>query len=129
MNKVLNLSYRGFHDSLTVGNPNAINQYGIAGQWPLGGGWSVVGRYDYSVRDKRSVETVAGVEYNESCWAFRVVTQRLLTAVATANSAIFFQLELNGFSRIGSSPLEVLKRSVPGYNRPVSPLSDTPVSE
>ena len=27
------------------------------------------------------------------------------------------QLELNGFSRIGSNPLETLKRNIPGYGR------------
>ena len=36
-----------------------------------------------------------------------------------APSAFFIQLELNGFSRLGSNPLETLKRNVPGY-RPVN---------
>lgn len=128
LGKVLNVGYRYFRDSQTAGNPNALDQFDVSGQWPLSGGWSAVGRYNYSLRDKRAVETVAGVEYNESCWAFRIVTQRVATAASTVNSAIFFQLELNGFSRIGSSPLQALKRNVPGYGRLTAPLSDAEVT-
>jgi len=42
---------------------------------------------------------------------------------------VFLQLELNGFSRLGSNPLEALKRSVPGYqtiNAPSDRKSDAP---
>jgi hypothetical protein len=28
---------------------------------------------------------------------------------------VFVQLELNGLARVGTSPLELLRRSVPGY--------------
>lgn len=129
LGKVLNVGYRYFRDSQTIGNPNALDQFDVSGQWPLSGGWSAVGRYNYSLREKRGVETVAGVEYNESCWAFRIVTQRVATAVSGVNSALFFQLELNGFSRIGSSPLQALKRNVPGYGRVTSALSDSDISE
>jgi hypothetical protein len=34
------------------------------------------------------------------------------------SSSIFLQLELNGVSRIGSNPLDVLRRNVGGYTRP-----------
>jgi LPS-assembly protein len=34
------------------------------------------------------------------------------------------QLELNGFSRIGSNPLEILKRNIPGYGVINQPTAD-----
>jgi LPS-assembly protein len=37
------------------------------------------------------------------------------TATAEANYALFFQLELGGLASIGANPLNVIKRSVPGY--------------
>ena len=43
--------------------------------------------------------------------------QRFAAATGTSTSAFFVQLELNGFSRIGSNPLETLKRNIPGYSR------------
>jgi LPS-assembly protein len=30
---------------------------------------------------------------------------------------VFAQLELNGFSQLGSNPLEALKRNIPGYRQ------------
>jgi LPS-assembly protein len=107
--KVLNLGYRFTRGSL--------NQVDISAQWPLGGGWYGVGRYNYSLRDGRLVESLGGFEYNAGCWIGRIVLQRFATATGTFTSAVFVQLELNGFSRIGSNPLETLKRNIPGYGR------------
>ena len=107
--KVLNLGYRFTRDSL--------NQVDISAQWPLGGGWSGVGRYNYSMRDSRLVESLGGFEYNAGCWIGRIVVQRFAAATGNFTSAVFVQLELNGFSRIGSNPLEMLKRNIPGYSR------------
>ena len=106
--KLLNLGYRFTRDSLA--------QVDLSAQWPLGGGWYGVGRYNYSTRDNRLVEGLAGFEYNGGCWIGRLVAQRFAAAAGTSTSAVFVQLELNGFSRIGSNPLETLKRNVPGYS-------------
>ncbi len=107
--KALNLGYRFTRDSL--------NQVDVSAQWPLGGGWYGVGRYNYSLRDNRLVESLGGFEYNGGCWIGRVVVQRFAAATGDFTSAVFVQLELNGFSRIGSNPLETLKRNIPGYGR------------
>jgi len=107
--KVLNLGYRFTRD--------ALNQVDVSAQWPLGGGWYGVGRYNYSMRDNRLVEALGGFEYNGGCWIGRVVLQRFAAATGNSTSALFIQLELNGFSRIGSNPLETLKRNIPGYDR------------
>ena len=45
----------------------------------------------------------------------RVVGQRLTTTTQQATTSVFVQLELNGLARVGTSPLELLRRSVPGY--------------
>jgi len=106
--KVLNLGYRFTRGSL--------NQVDVSAQWPLGGGWSGVGRYNYSLRSGRLIESLGGFEYNAGCWIGRVVLQRFAAATGNFTSAFFVQLELNGFSRIGSNPLETLKRDIPGYS-------------
>jgi len=112
LGKLINAGYRYNHTAL-----NRLNQFDVSGQWPLGGGWSGVGRYNYSFEERRPVETVAGLEYNESCWAVRFVMQHLARTVSSSSTAFFLQLELNGFSSIGSSPADVLRRNVPGYGR------------
>jgi LPS-assembly protein len=61
------------------------------------------------------IESVAGMEYDGGCWIGRAVIQRLATQTQVANTSLFFQLEFNGFAKIGSNPLDILKRNVPGY--------------
>ncbi len=107
--KVLSLSHRYLRDQ--------ISQIDVSIQWPLMNNWYGVGRYNYSIRDRSIVETLAGLEYNGDCWIARFVVQSFATATGQTTNAMFVQLELNGFSRIGSNPMETLKRNIPGYSR------------
>jgi LPS-assembly protein len=116
LGKVLNAGYRYTRDQL--------GQIDVSAQWPLLKGWQGVARYNYSTKDHRLIESLAGMEYDGGCWAARFVVQRIATATQAANSAIFFQLELNDFSQIGSNPLEILKRNIPGYGRINQPTAD-----
>lgn len=114
--KLINAGYRYTRELL--------RQIDLSGQWPVMNGWSAVGRYNYSFKEKRAIESIAGLEYNSGCWSTRLVVHRLATAVGRTSSAFFVQLELNGFSRLGSNPLDMLKRNVPGYGRWIEPAAD-----
>lgn len=105
--RVLNLSYRE-----TI---NTQRQTDISTQWPLGGGWVALGRWNYSLRDQDTLDSLLGVEYNADCWSLRVVAQRFAIATGQFSSSFFVELELNGLSRIGTSPLEALRRNIGGY--------------
>lgn len=94
---------------------DVLQDVDVSTQWPITNRWYAVGRYNYSVRDQRLVEGLGGLEYNGGCWVVRVVGSRFITRSQTAKTALFFQLELNDFSSIGSNPLDMLKRSIPGY--------------
>jgi LPS-assembly protein len=117
--KALNLSYSYRRDLPGVASSNVlgsgINQFDISGQWPLGKGWYGIGRVNYSVREHQLIETLAGIEYDAGCWQTRSVIQRVATATADANYALFFQLELGGLASIGANPLAIIKRNIPGY--------------
>lgn len=106
--RTLNLSYRFTKDNL--------EQVNMSSEWPLGGGWYGLGRWNYSLREKKPIEAIAGFEYNAGCWLGRAVVQRVSTATANANYALFFQLELGGLASIGTSPLDLIKRSIQGYS-------------
>jgi LPS-assembly protein len=118
--RVMNAGYRFSRDLLS--------QIDLSGQWPLGGGWSGIGRFNYSFKDRSVVENIAGLEYNESCWAVRFVLQHVATATGTSSSAFFVQLQLNGFSSIGTNVSNLLQRSVTGYGRAVDGTEDDPLS-
>jgi len=113
--KTLNLSYRFLRSDIT--NAAEIKQVDLSSQWPLGGRWFGVGRFNYSLIDGKIVESIGGLEYGADCWISRVIVQRFALTAGASTTALFLQLELNGFSRIGSNPLEALKRNVPGYQR------------
>ncbi len=74
-----------------------------------------VGRVNYSMRDQRVTDAIAGLEYDAGCWIGRVVVEHLSTGLSEATTRLLFQLELVGLSRLGTNPLRVLKDNVPGY--------------
>ena len=80
-----------------------------------GGTLYTVGHVNYSTRDSRLTDSIAGLEYDAGCWIGRVVVERLSTGRSEATTRLLLQLELVGLSRIGSNPLRVLKDNVPGY--------------
>ncbi len=92
-----------------------FEQIDLSTQWRLGRGWSTLARYNYSFRDGTILEGLAGFQYDDDCWSFRLVANRIAVATQQANTAFFFQIELGGLSRVGSNPLEMLRRSIPGY--------------
>ena len=77
--------------------------------------WYSVGRMNYSLQDKRPVDTLIGFEYDAGCWLGRVAFERLQSTVSTATTRLMFQLELVGFGRVGVSPLDALRRNIPRY--------------
>jgi LPS-assembly protein len=107
--RVLNLTYR---ETL-----NTLRQTDFSTQWPVGRGWTGLARWNYSLRDERTLEGLLGAEYNGDCWVLRVVAHRFATTTQQTSTTFFVQLELNGLSRIGSNPMEALRRNIGGYAR------------
>jgi LPS-assembly protein len=96
-------------------------QNDVSAAWKIWGPLRAVGRYTYSAVQSTQIESLAGLEYNASCWTARAVYHRAMTPSSTGtpflNSSFFVQLELKGMGSIGSSPLDVLRRNVPNYTR------------
>jgi LPS-assembly protein len=114
--RVLNASYRFIRQQVgPTGDITQLKQMDLSGQWPFLDNWSAIGRWNYSLVDSKTLEGVVGLEYNGGCWAFRIVGQRLTTTTQQASTSVFVQFELNGLARLGTNPIDVLKRSVPGY--------------
>jgi len=94
---------------------NGIRQVDLSAQWPLSKNWYAVGRFNYSLEDKRLIDTVAGLEYQQDCWLLRLVVQRFATTALTTTTNFYLQLELNGLTSVGSSAANLLQRNIPGY--------------
>ena len=109
--KVLNLGYRELRD--------VFKNADLSTQWPISRRWYGVGRVSYSMRDKKILESLVGLEYNGDCWVFRMGAQRFVTTANTVSTPIFFQLELSGLSRfgVGNNALQTLSNTIPGYQK------------
>lgn len=115
--RTLNLSYR-YAPNLRVDNDIVgLKDIDVSGQWPLARNWYGVGRVTHSLKDDRITEAVAGIEYDGGCWVFRTAVHRFAIDEDDVTNAIFVQLELNDLAGIGSNPLSLIKRSVPGYGK------------
>ncbi len=71
---------------------------------------------NYSLHDKKLVDTVVGFEYDSCCWIGRVVIERLQSSLTQANTRLLFQLEFVGFSRLslgGQAPCPACKNMCP----------------
>ncbi|MFT0546902.1 LPS-assembly protein LptD [Allopusillimonas ginsengisoli] len=130
----MSVSYRYERDPRLVDNPELYltpendrtrEQISLAGQWPLTRKLYTMGRFDYSLEEKRNTQTIFGLEYKgDCCWTARMVLQRYAVSRGDANTAVFFQLELAGLGSLGTDPMRLLTERVIGY-QPVSP----PISE
>ena len=119
--KVLNMGYRFTR--------NSLRQMDLSTQWPMSGRWNAVARWNYSLQDGRILEALGGLEYNEKCWAMRLVAQRFVTATQEVSTGFFVQLQLNDLVMVGANPLTLLSQSIPGYAQLHEPPRDKPVQD
>jgi LPS-assembly protein len=125
--------YRTISTNYVFNRASNSRQVDLGWQWPINDLWGdkgrnlgaglgqgpgryySVGRLNYSMIDKKLIDTVVGIEYDDGCWLGRVVLEKLQTTSTTANKRIMFQLELVGFGRVGNNPLTALRTYVPRY--------------
>jgi len=108
-NQVVNLGYRYTRGSVEQGEASAA--------WPVGKHWDLYGRRIYSFRDRRPIETFAGLQYRASCWGLRLVIRDSVSSRSgTRDTGWYLQLELKGLSSVGSGADSFLQGSIQGYS-------------
>jgi LPS-assembly protein len=100
------VSYHGPRRQLEVGyryRDEVLEQTDLVFATPLIDGWSLAGRWRYSLQDGQSLDTQAGLEYDTCCWALRSSFRRYIaTAAGEYSNGIYLQLEFKGLARVGS---------------------------
>ncbi|HWP94990.1 MAG TPA: LPS assembly protein LptD [Gammaproteobacteria bacterium] len=108
---VVNLAYRFRRD--------ALEQSDVSFAWPVHRNIRLVGRWNYSLPEHRTLETFGGIEYETCCWALRLIARRYIVDTEGAMDRTFYlQLELKGLSSVGRDADEFLGRGIPGYGLP-----------
>ncbi|MBN6149927.1 LPS-assembly protein LptD [Xanthomonas sp. AmX2] len=107
---IVNLSYRFRRDLL--------EQADLSFLYPINPTWSVVGRHYYSIEDKKSLETIAGVQWDSCCLAVRALARRYVrNREGDLDTAFQVEFVLKGLSSLGQDTDRVLRRAILGYNR------------
>lgn len=115
-NRIFNLAYRFRRDPI---DPlNNLEQTDLSFSWPLSQVYTLMARWNYSLTDKRDIETLFGIEYDACCWAMRLVAQRYLTddTIEPYDSSIMLQLIFKGLGSVhGKQATNTLKQAILGY--------------
>lgn len=109
--RILNLAYR-YEDN--VQQDYSQQQVDAAFYLPIDAHWNLVGRWNYSFEDEKTLDRFAGVEYDTCCWAFRVVGRDFVNGDQTT-TGLFVQLELKGLGNLGQKADRVIEDGVMGY--------------
>nr|WP_323017022.1 LPS-assembly protein LptD [Castellaniella sp.] len=136
----MSLSYRYERDPNLYTDPYQIlpagaeqqsrEQVSFSSQWPLARRWFGVGRYDYSLAEKRNTQSIVGLEYRgDGGWAARAVLQRYAVSAEKTNTALFLQLELTGLGSLGTDPMSMLSERITGYQSVTPPTPEKTVFE
>ena len=117
---IVNFSYRF--------RQNLLEQYDISAVYPLTDRWRLIGDWTYSVMDKRTVEAVAGVQYEGCCVKVSLVARHYVTGydgVVTnllpgqiapgSDTAVMFELEFKGMGAFSGQTDSILRRDILGY--------------
>ncbi len=95
---------------------NRIRQAEVSFLWRLGPSWRVVGRWAWSLRDRRLLEALAGVRRESCCWSLELLWRSYLRAGSgEANRELYLQLELRGLGGLGRRTGPLLRRAILGY--------------
>lgn len=111
-----------------LGNLIGLEQVDISASLPINDTWSVVGRYYRSLDDQRTLETLAGFEYNSCCWATRFVFRDYIKNPSLndfnntgldndddRDTAFFIEVQLKGLGSFGNKTDNLLRESIIGY--------------
>lgn len=134
-NTVFNVNYAMTRENQQRGiRPRQNEETDISFIWPLGNRevWSLIGRWNYGWDTDQTIESLVGLEYNDCCWAVRVVFRRhqerprglVITTPGAppqfvidrrADSGIYVEFQLKGLGSLGGRLDNLLSNSIPGF--------------
>lgn len=107
---------------------NDLNQAGVSFAWPVRERWSAVGGYTYNISHQYPQTYFYGLQYDNCCWAVRLVAGRMFTSLnqnnnPTFNNVVYLQWQLKGLANVGmDDPTTFLLNNIPGYQDNFQPF-------
>ena len=93
-----------------------VEQTDMSFRVPVTDSLSLLGRWNYSLAENRTLELVGGVEFESCCWGARIVGRRFIrNTEGEFDTGIFVQFEFKGLAGYGRSVDSFLRKSIPGF--------------
>jgi LPS-assembly protein len=106
--QLVNLSYR-FRDE-------TLEQTDFSVLWPLGRSWHAIGRWNYALDSRETLEAIGGLGYESCCWAAQLVGRSYVNDEdGDRNTGVYLQIELKGLTSSGRQVDRLLERGILGY--------------
>ena len=110
--RLVNLAHR----VVNTGSRAETEQVDLSALWPIGEAWRLAGRWNYSLDQDVSIETLLGVEYDSCCWALRFAARRFIADDGLDHeTSAYLQLVLKGLAPVGQNYGALLEGAILGY--------------
>jgi LPS-assembly protein len=105
---VLNLSYRYRRGYLEQIDASAL--------YPLNPRWSLVGRWNYAFDQDKTLEALAGFEYDSCCVAVRLLGRHFVrNSAGDTDNGVMLEIEFKGLGAFGQRAEDFLSHAILGY--------------
>lgn len=100
---------------------NNLSQGIFSWAWPIKENWHIVGSFNYNLSQQYPQTYFYGFEYDNCCWAVRLVSGRTLSSLNQNNNPVFnnivyLQWQLKGLGNLGTGdPMSLLSNGILGY--------------
>ena len=113
---IVNIGYR--YRRNTLDGSDQLEQADLSFLYPINASWSLVGRYYYSILDRKELEIIGGVQWDSCCLAVRALGRRYVrNREGDMDNSIQVEFVLKGLSSFGQNTDRTLSRAILGYNR------------
>lgn len=116
LGRLINFAYRFANDEEIEITREKLEEIDLTSLWTISERWRVIGRWNHSVVESRALEIAGGFEYDECCWALRVLARQSRDEPdESADFSIAVQVELKGLADVGRDVTGFLEDAILGY--------------
>ncbi|MFK5986890.1 MAG: LPS assembly protein LptD [Pseudomonadota bacterium] len=112
---IVNFDYSYKNDASISEN---YDQLDLSSYWKIAPQWHALARWNYSLQDDFTLESMLGFEYDSCCYAMRLVLSREQAYLNDeADNRIMLQMQFKGLASVGNISDTTLRNDIPGFER------------
>ncbi len=117
---LFNIGYR----KRLINNIIDIEQVDTSFVYAINANYSGIARFNYSLKDRKPLDTIAGIAYDSCCWSFQLLAQQRINNATTTtivsddtyDNSILVQFVFKGLGSLsGNKTRNTLEQSIYGY--------------